>query len=268
MKKLGFIGAGKMAGAIIGGVLAKGLADTSDIGVYDILPEQTALLEQKGCKAYATIRELVSDCEIVFLSVKPQVFPTLAEDLKVSAKPESLFVSIMAGISAESIKQAVGFDCKVILVMPNTPLLLGQGAAALARVEPTTPAEFEAVRSLFAAAGVAEEISPDKMREVIPVNGSSPAFVYRFAQTLITSAIKAGISEEAAKSLVIQTLIGSAHMLRDTESSPQELIDMVCSPGGTTLAAMKALEDNGFSHAIEQAFAACVHRAEELACGE
>ena len=268
MRKLGFIGTGKMAGAIIGGILSKALALPNDIGVYDISFEQTAPFADAGCHIYGSVQELIGDCQIVFFSVKPQVFPNITDALRASAQTDTLFVSIMAGVSAETIKQAVGFDCKVILVMPNTPLLLGQGATALAKVEPTTQAEFDVVRELFAAAGVAEEITPTKMCEVIPVNGSSPAFVYRFAQVLINSAVNSGISKDAAKNLVIQTLIGSAHMLRDSGSNAQSLIDMVCSPGGTTLAAMKALEENGFSHALEEAFSACVCRAEELARGE
>jgi pyrroline-5-carboxylate reductase len=185
-------------------------------------------------------------------------------ELKQWMRDGTLLVSIAAGITAPWIKRAVGFDCKLILAMPNTPLLLGQGAVALSRVEPAAVEEFLRVKSLFESVGIAEEIPPALMNEVIPVNGSSPAFVYLFAKTIIDKAAEAGIDEAAARNLVAQTLIGSAHMLRDAGKTPQELIDMVCSPGGTTLAAMAELERLGFTEALGAAFDACVRRAKEL----
>jgi pyrroline-5-carboxylate reductase len=262
--KLGFIGAGKMAGAIIGGILAKGLYPPGEIGIYDILPPQLERFSAMGCEVFDDIPSLAARCGMIILAIKPQSFPAALPELRKGIRRDAVVVSIAAGITAGTIKEALGFDCKIILVMPNTPLLLGQGASALARVEPTGSLEFAAIQKLFAAAGVAEEIDSEKMRAVIPVNGSSPAFVYLFAKTLMEEAVKAGIGEETAKSLVIQTLIGSAHMLRDSGNTPDELIDMVCSPGGTTVAAMEALRGHGFTDALREAFAACIRRADEL----
>ncbi|MFV0401914.1 MAG: pyrroline-5-carboxylate reductase [Oscillospiraceae bacterium] len=260
--RVGFIGVGNMAGAIIKGILKQGLYRPEEIGLYDVSAEK--LKEHPGCAAFESVPALVAACPMVVLSVKPQVFPEIMPLVKEGMKRDTVLLSIAAGITAQSIKEAVGFDCKVVLAMPNTPLLLGKGATALARVAPTTKEEFAAAMELFASAGIAEEIDPSLMKEIIPVNGSSPAFVYLFAKVLADSAEQSGIDKQVALRLICQTFIGSAQMLRDSGMGPDELIKMVCSPGGTTIAAMDALYANGFDRALEQAYAACVYRAKEL----
>ena len=265
--KLGFIGTGKMAGAIIGGIIGAGLVSPQGIGVYDVNPCQQESFTRQGCRAFEDIPSLVSGCGTVFLCVKPQSFPEIMPLVKEGMRPDTLLVSIAAGITAQSIKRSVGFDCKIVLAMPNTPLMLGQGAVALARIEPTTVDEFEQVKSLFVSVGAAQEIDSALMCEVIPVNGSSPAFIYLFAKILIDKAVQTGMDESAAKNLMIQTLIGSAYMLRDTGFTPDELIDMVCSPGGTTIAALDELHRQDFTGALSAAFDTCVGRAKELSEG-
>lgn len=262
---IGFIGAGNMAGAIIGGVVRQGLLAPPQIGVYDISPEKCGQYSGEGFVVFAGIAELVAACNTIVLSVKPQNFTEVLAQVKQAMTADKLLISIAAGITADRIKHAVGFDCKLVLVMPNTPLLLGCGASALSRVEPTTPEEFAFAEKIFSAAGVAAQIDPARMSEIIPVNGSSPAFIYLFAKTIVDSAEQAGIGRDIANRLFCQTLIGSARMMTESGKTHQELIDMVCSPGGTTLAAMRALEEYGFTQAIQAAFAACVQRAKELA---
>lgn len=264
MKRIGFIGTGNMAGAIIRGVLREGTMRPEEIGVYDIDRDRLAAYGAAGHPVYDGIAALVRDCEMVVLSVKPQNFDAVLPEVAAGMRPGTVLVSIAAGISAQRIQSAAGFACKVVLVMPNTPLLVGHGATALARVEPTTGEEFERVRALFSCAGTALEISPDKMCEVIPVNGSSPAFVYAMAGEIAEGAARHGIPPDTAMRLFAQTLIGSAHMLLESGKTASELIDMVSSPGGTTVAAMKALRDGGFSGAIRDAFDACIARAHEL----
>lgn len=262
---LGFIGAGNMAGAMINGILGKEILPPSDIAVCETDPAKAEAFGSRGCALYAAIPELVAACGTIVLAVKPQSFPQVLPEVARAMAADKVLVSIAAGISAEMIKKEMGFDCKVILVMPNTPLMLGEGATALARVEPTTEAEFARVRVLFNAVGITGEVPPGKMREVIPVNGSSPAFIYLFAKTIVECAGNYGLDRETAMGLFCQTLIGSAKMLTESGQTPAELIRAVCSPGGTTLAAMRALEDGGFANAIVRAFDACVTRAEELA---
>lgn len=275
--KLGFIGAGNMGGAIIKGILSQGIMNageigvclknrlkTSDIAVFDKDDEKLRFYREAGHPVFNSVGELTAACEKIVLSVKPQNFTEIMPEVAGAMTPEKLIISIAAGISAKSIKDAIGFDCKVVLVMPNTPMLVGEGASALARVEPATEEEFREVMELFESAGVAGEVGPDKMCDVIPVNGSSPAFIYQFAKDIMENAEHHGIDGNTAMKLFCQTLVGSAKMLMQSGKTPQELIDMVCSPGGTTIAAMEALRQNGFSEAVTAAFDACVKRGREL----
>lgn len=268
--KLGFIGAGNMAGAIIEGVTGSRFIMPHEIGVFDIDSGKLGSFRQRGFRVFSGVAELCEDCDAIVIAVKPQnftdVLPLVKAGISKSGAPaEKLLISIAAGITAENIKQAVGFDCKLVLAMPNTPLMLGCGATAISAESTVTQEEVRFIKSIFSCAGIAELIPQNRMREVIPVNGSSPAFFYYLAKILIDCAEKSGIDAETAKRLVAQTMAGSAKMLAESEKSPQELIDMVCSPGGTTLAAIKALDDNGFNKAVEAANAACVSRAYELA---
>ena len=263
--KLGFIGAGNMAGAIIGGVTGSGLLSCKEIGVFDISKEKLESYKSRGFPVFENIGELVKNCGAVVIAVKPQNFAEVLPEIKAGITPDKLIISIAAGITAKTIKDGAGCDCKVILAMPNTPLLLGAGATACSAVPPATQEDLAFAESLFSSAGTAVEIPPDKMNEIIPVNGSSPAFFFYFAKLLAENAGKSGIPKEAAMGLVYKTMAGSAKMLMESGKTPDELIDMVCSPGGTTLAGMKALKDNGFETAVQAAFDACVKRAYELA---
>lgn len=264
MIKIGLLGGGNMASAIAAGVLKQGLLASDQIAVFDINHEKKQRFASAGHPVFHSVEELVRACSYIILAVKPQVFPQVLPQVKQGMSADKVLVSIAAGITAQAIQEAMGFPCKVVLVMPNTPILLGKGSTALSRVEPTTQAEFDTVQALFASAGLAEEIAPDKMNEIIPVNGSSPAFVYLFAKVIVDCAQKAGIDPAVANRLFCQALIGSAQMMLDTDQSHQQLIDTVCSPGGATLAGLDALEQHGFSAGIEAAFAACVRRAGEL----
>lgn len=264
MLKIGFIGAGNMASAIIGGITGSKLMNPYEIGVYDIEDAKLGAFRNRGFVTFLSVKELVAACDAILLAVKPQNFADVLPQVGESITSEKLLISIAAGITADAIKNGVGFDCKLVLAMPNTPLLLGAGATALSAVAPATAEDFNFAKSIFESAGVAAEIAPDKMKEVIPVNGSSPAFFYYFAKILIEKAGESGIDSDTAKRLIAQTMIGSAKMLTNSGRTPQELIEMVCSPGGATLAGMRALDEGGFAAAVAAASDACVKRAYEL----
>lgn len=265
MKTIGFIGAGNMAGAIITKILDRRILPASRVGVYDIDGEKCARYAAAGHPVFDSVHRLVAACDTIVLSVKPQTFPEILPELRKAMTPDKLIVSIAAGIGASYIQEGVGFPCKLILVMPNTPLLVGVGATALSRVEPTTLEEFESVRQIFALAGIAEEVSPDKMNEIMSVHSTMPAYIYLFAQTIVNCAEQAGIDREVANRLFCQTLVGSAWMMTHTGQTHQQLINAVCSPGGTTLAGLAALDEAGFVSALQKAFEASTRRAEELA---
>lgn len=264
MITVGFIGAGNMGFAIMKGAAESPLANAMKISAFDTDAEKLARLADFGIAACTSGREVLETCKYVFLAVKPQMFDVVLAQIADAVTPDTVLVSIAAGITAEYIRSKTRPDAKVVLVMPNTPLLLGEGATALAKSAPTTDEEFAVVRSMFDACGSTAELPENKMKEVIAVNGSSPAFIYLFAKAFVDYAEKEGIAQETALPLFAQSLIGSAKMLTDSGYSINELIRMVSSPGGTTLAGLDQLYAGKLEETVDAACTACTKRAYEL----
>jgi len=267
--KIGFIGAGNMAAAIISGITRLGLE--ASLLACDLCREKTeALHNQYGVIPEDSIASLVEDAQYVFLAVKPQNFPEVLRELRSCFKPDTVLISIAAGITSSSIQRALTegmaepFQVKVVRAMPNTPLLISCGATALSRTASVTEDEFVYVQMIFECAGVTAVIPEEKMNEIIPINGSSPAFIYLLAQYFIDYGESQGIDGNICRMLFAKTLEGSAKMLLDLERSTGELIKMVSSPGGTTIAGLKALQENGLEAAVKAACKSCIDRAYEL----
>ncbi len=264
MIKVGFIGSGNMATAIMEGMLHTKLLSEKDLAVYDISEEKRNTFRGRGIQAFDSVPETVECCEYIFLSVKPQVIPSVLEQMKECSREGKTFVSIAAGISGKYVQSILGENTNLILVMPNTPLLIGYGATAMSRMEPTPIENFEFVKNIFACAGTVCEIKPNQMNEVIPINGSSPAFIYRFAKLFVDQAVEMGFEAKDANNLFCASLIGSAHMMMESGKSHQELIDMVTSPGGTTKKGLEAMDREGFDQAVRCAIEECIQRAYEI----
>ncbi|MDR0821217.1 MAG: pyrroline-5-carboxylate reductase [Oscillospiraceae bacterium] len=259
----GIIGAGNM-----GGAFAKAVAEggkVKSVLVYDNDAEKTAALP---CEQADSAADVVRHAKYVLLSVKPQQLDELLTDIKDSITTQTVLISICAGVSDTRIKNLTSPETKVVLVMPNTPATLGAGASAYAAGTGVTKEELLFVKTLLDSCGVSEEIPIDKMKEIIAVNGSSPAFLYLFAKTVVDYADSVGIDREVALKLFAQTLVGSAKMLTDSGKSPEELITQVSSPGGTTLAGLSALRQHSFEETITAACAACTSRAYALGQSE
>ncbi len=261
---LGFIGAGNMATAIVNGIVSSGVLPPAQIAVFDVNTEQCAYFAQMGVQVADTAEQLVQDCQVITLAVKPQNFQEVLTQIKTQATPQKLFISIAAGISTDYIRSTLQCNCPVIRTMPNTPLLLGQGATAMCRSEGVTDEMFARAEGFFSCCGTVAELPEAQMNAVISVNGSSLAYFYLFAKAMLQSAVEQGITKETALPLIAQTLIGSAGMLVYSGKTPQELIDMVSSKGGTTLAALEVFYQDGLEDTIAQAMRACTKRAEEL----
>lgn len=262
--QVGLIGTGNMGGAILHGLLNSKLVRDGKIAVsaYNRTPEKAAAL---GVPVHISAQALTAACKIVILAVKPQGMEELLEEISSSVTADTVLVSVAAGLSGEYFVRKTRPDARVILAMPNTPLLVGEGATALAIGSRTVGEdEFQLVCDIFAASGRIAVLPSGKMREIIAVSGSSPAFLYVFAKEILSYAEEAGVDADAARSLFAQTLRGVAGMLEKSELPPEELIRQVASPGGTTLAGLKALEDGGFSQAVRNACEACTKRAWEL----
>ena len=261
---VGFIGAGNMGSAIMKGIMNSELSQNMTVSAFDPDTQKLNSLSEVGIKPCSSGLEVMQNCKYIFLAVKPQMFESVLGQLKDGTTSDTVFVSIAAGITADYIRSKTLPNAKVILVMPNTPLLLGQGASALAKAEPTSDEEFQTVQSIFNSCGISAQLPEDKMKEIIAINGSSPAFIYLFAKAFVDYAAKEGIHQDVSLPLFAQTLIGSAKMLTDSGCSIDELIKMVSSPGGTTLAGLDELYKGNLAETVNNACSACTKRAYEL----
>ena len=262
-KKIGFIGVGNMANAIIGGIL-KNRIPANQIALYNRHPEKCAALEKKGMTVCSSAEELTRLCDIIFLTIKPQNFPEVLEQIRSSASQDKIFVSVAAGISTKYIREELQGTYMVIRAMPNTPLSIAKGATAL-YCPPGVPEEaLRLVKSFFEACGMVRMISEEEMNPIISISGSSPAYFYLFVKAMTDYARQQGLNPQMALELICQTMIGSAGMLLETGKTAEELIRMVSSPGGTTLEALKVFQESDVEGIICNAMKACAHRAEEL----
>lgn len=264
MKKIGFIGAGNMASAIINGLLSQDNGNADFINVFDLSDDKCRTMKNLGVSVLASGAEVVSNSDIIVLAVKPQNYPEVLASVKESVSIEKTFVSIAAGISIDYVRRGLGCNCPVVRVMPNTPLLLKKGATALCPSENISDEDKQIVYNMFAGSGVCEYIDEEHMNEIIAVNGSSPAYIYLFAKAMADYAQKQGIDYNKAMNLICATLEGSAEMLRSSGDSADVLIEKVSSKGGTTIAALDKLREHGFYEAVTDAMDACTRRAQEL----
>ncbi len=263
-KRIGFIGAGNMATAIINGIIANKAKKAEEISVFDLDKSKLGLMAEKGVDTVGSCKELAKKSGIIVLAVKPQNYDEVLADISDEVRDDTVIVTIAAGISIAYVRNGLGRDCPAVRVMPNTPLLLGKGASALCRSDNIDDEDFDEVYRMFALSGDAVILTEDKMNAVIAVNGSSPAYFYLFAKSMVDYAVSVGIDRDAAMKLVCKTLEGSAEMLRSSGDTPETLIEKVSSKGGTTIEALKVLKDRNVPEAIFDAMAACTRRAEEL----
>lgn len=264
MINVGFIGAGNMGGAIMKGIMASSIGGGVKLYAYDSYEPAMEKIVSSGVTGVKSEAEVVRSCKYVFLAVKPQQLDEILEAIKNDVTEDTVLVSICAGITDEYIQSKTVGSAKVIMVMPNTPLLLGEGATALAKGETVSGEEFEFVCGIFGSCGIYSVVPKDKMKEIIAINGSSPAFIYLYAQYFIEYAKSVGIDESAAVQLFAKSLTGSAKMMTDSGKTIDELITMVSSKGGTTIAGLEKLRENGLEKAVSECCKACTKRAYEL----
>ncbi len=261
--ELGFIGLGHMGLAIARGAVASGHVDRFQIAVYDPGENMNALCRQEGFALLSDERELAESCHITLLAVTPQTADSVLEKLK-GASIECI-MSIITGVTIEHIQNILGSDIPVIRGMPNTPLQINKGATALCRSKNTSADDYDFVYGMFDSMGVTRSIPEDKMTEAVILNGSTPAYFFYMAECMIKDAAERGITEEAARALIVQTMIGSGELMSQKKRTPvSELVDEVCSKGGTTIEAIGSLKESNLEDIIRKANDACVKRAKEL----
>ncbi|MDR2373324.1 MAG: pyrroline-5-carboxylate reductase [Bifidobacteriaceae bacterium] len=264
--RIGFVGAGNMAGAIITGVVEGGLVAAGEIGAHDPDARKVKeLAERAGIVALAGNEEVVATSDTVVLAVKPQYVPGVLEQiggLIVAKRP--LVVSIAAGLTLKHLDGWLGPNVPVVRVMPNINAMVGQSMSAVTGNAVATDSQIDSVLRLFGGIGRAIRLEERLFPAFGAVAGASPAWVFLFVDALARGGLAAGMTKQEAREAAVQAVLGSAALLQQTGEHPWQLIDKVSSPGGTTVAGMNALEDRGFSAAVVAAVAASVRRDGEL----
>ena len=253
-----------MCSAILDGIVKSGCQKPEEIYLFDTDEKKCSRFVELGMNFASSADEVARLSDVLFLCVKPQIMPKVLGELSTAVKENAVVVSIAAGVSAKKICTAIKTTDRVIQVMPNTPLMLSEGAVALSATDSVSGEELEVVEKIFSSCGVCRKIPLDKMNEIIAVNGSSPAFIYLLTKYVCDVAEENGIDREVAKALFCQSLIGSAKMMTESGMDIDRLIEMVSSPGGTTIAGLSAMRENGAEKVVREAFDACTKRAYEL----
>ena len=270
--QIGFIGAGQMARALARGFVARQLVATNQLIAFD--PEAEALRQyveslQSGSKSKTQPRtardnlDVVNQSNVVVLAVKPQSFAAVCRSLERQPTSEKLFISILAGVPLAALRTGLRTD-RVIRVMPNTPCLIGQGAAAFASPPTVDEKDTELVTQLFQAVGIVFPLAEHLLDAVTGLSGSGPAYVYMMIEALSDGGVRMGLPRAAATALAAQTVAGAAQMVLTTGDHPGVLKDRVASPAGTTIAGLQVLERCGVRSAIIDAVEAATLRSQEL----
>lgn len=267
-KKIGFIGAGNMGSAMIGGICKAEVISPNQMIVSDPSPIMLERIKNAyGIQTTDSNEETARQSDILFLAVKPNKFSEVLPVIAPFLKENCVIVSIAAGQSIASIESGIGKEIKIIRAMPNTPALVGEGMSALCGNKYVTDEELAFVKQLFECFGKAEIVSESLIDAVVGVSGSSPAYVYMFIEAMADAAVADGMTRPMAYKFAAQSVLGAAKMVLETGKHPGELKDAVCSPGGTTIEAVAVLEAGGLRNTVISAQRACVQKSKDMTTG-
>ena len=263
--KIGFIGLGNMAKAMIGGMLAKEIVKKEDIiGSAKSQESCDKVASQFGVETTRDNAQVATKADILFLAIKPQFFAEVIGQIRKEVSKDTLIVSIAAGKTIDFIEKEFKQELKIIRCMPNTPALVGEGCTGVCRNERVSDEEMNQVMKLLTSFGIASEVPERLMDVVVGVSGSSPAYVFLFIEAMADEAVAQGMPRKQAYQFAAQSVLGSAKMVLETGKHPGELKDMVCSPGGTTIQAVRVLEEKGMRSAVMEAMDACIEKSKKL----
>lgn len=264
-KVIGFIGSGNMGGAMIGGIIKANLIAKENIYVSDINEASlTKTKEQYGVQVTTDNAVLAKACDIIVLAVKPFLYPIVIDGIKKVVKEDVIIVVIAAGQSSDNVKALFGRDIKIVKTMPNTPALVGEGMAAIAPANNVTKEECADIVEIFNSFGKSEIVPEYMMDAVTAVSGSGPAYIFMIIEAMADAAVVEGMPRAQAYKFAAQTVLGSAKMVLETGKHPGELKDMVCSPGGTTIAAVAKLEETGLRASMMAGMKACANKSKDM----
>lgn len=263
--KIGFIGCGNMASAMI-----KGILDSKKVTAADMMASANSdktrekIKTELGIAAAQNNREVCDFSDVVFLAVKPQYYEEVIKEIRESIRKEQLIVTIAPGKTLAWLAERLGSDVKIIRTMPNTPAMVKEGMLGMCRNDLVSEAELQQVKELCESFGKAEVVPESLIDVVVGVSGSSPAYVFMFIEAMADAAVADGMPRAQAYKFAAQAVLGSAKMVLETGMHPGALKDMVCSPGGTTIEAVRVLEEKGMRSAVMEASKACVRKAKEM----
>ena len=263
MAQFGFIGMGNMGSAILNGLLR--VYKPEDLLFTAAHKEKMeAVTAKTGVVHAASNAECAKQSEYVILAVKPQYFETVFEEIRPVLKEDQIVISLAPGQTIASLTERLGGKVRVVRTMPNTPALVGEGMTGVCCNEEVTEAEMQDVLKILESCGKAEMLSERLIDVVVSVSGSSPAYVFMFIEAMADAAVADGMPRAQAYRFAAQAVLGSAKMVLETGKHPGELKDMVCSPGGTTIEAVRVLEEKGMRSAVIEAMKACVKKGREM----
>lgn len=266
--KVGFIGGGAMAGALLTGLTGSGAVAAGDLYVSDISRERLELLKSSlNINTLYDNGELVRLADVIILALKPGVVLSVLRDVAGSLIPGQTIISIAAGVSTVSLESAAGENGAVVRVMPNTPALVGEGASAVSPGARAGRKDVERALAIFNAVGRAVEVPETMMDAVTGLSGSGPAYMFVIMEALADAGVRMGIPRNVASLLAAQTMLGSARMLLESGQHPGQLKDMVTTPGGTTIEGLYTLESHGLRGALIRAVEAATVKSREISGG-
>ncbi len=263
--KIGFIGGGQMAEALIKGLLDKGMATEDTLSASD--PSQARrehLSKQYGIRVWERNQPVLEFSNVLILAVKPQVMKIVLDDIAASVTESHILISIAAGISTAYLEKGLPGHARVIRVMPNTPALVQKGAAALCKGTKASKQDLEVALAIFDSVGEAVVVPESMMDAVTGLSGSGPAYVFQFIQAMVDGGVLEGLPRDIAQRLAVQTVLGAAEMCKRSGKNPAELTAMVTSPGGTTIQGIYEMERDGFRGSVMAAVSAATARSKEL----
>ena len=261
---IGFIGTGNMGYPMLKGAVSAFGAE--EVCFYDASPERRAFVkEETGASPMEDNKTLAASCRFVVLAVKPYVYPAVMEEIKEALGADTIVITIAAGVAIQQSKEALGAQRRIIRAMPNTPAMVKEGMTGICySKDEFAEEEKQLANAFFSAFGKVEVFEEKLMDAVVCANGSSPAYVYMFIEALADSVVKYGIPRDKAYVLTAQTVRGAAKMVLETGEHPGALKDKVCTPGGTTIAGVAALEEYGMRNAVIKATDACYEKAASM----
>jgi pyrroline-5-carboxylate reductase len=264
MYKFGFIGLGNMGYAIMKGLMSENSAE--DFSFYDISAARAELIETElGIASSESMEDLVKNSKYIFLSVKPQIYRVVMESIKNFINSDHIIITIAPGFDIKTVKMYLGNGTRVIRSMPNTPALVGEGMSVVTFSDDQySDSEIREIKDIFLSFGEMEIIDEKQMDAVVPISGSSPAYIYILIEAMADSGVSMGLSRDLAYKLASQSVVGAGRMVLETDSHPAELKDAVCSPGGTTIEAVTVLEAKGFRSAVIEAMKAAYIKAKKI----